>query len=250
MIRYLLILAVIILAFVGLRRFALRLSLSQKQFNMLLVIVSVLVVVLVLIILGRVPVQLILAPIMLLLTFMLRNLPLLIHLFPLLQKFRTRTARGAYGSAGSQQDASSIRTRFLLMSLQHESGEMDGEVLEGRFKGARLSNLTVEQLLVLAQECRVDNDSLQILEAYLDRNHETWRQQGGSDSRGASAASAAETVMTETMALDILGLSAGASHDEVVQAHRRLMQKMHPDRGGSDYLAQKINAARDFLLGD
>lgn len=247
MIRYLLILTLVVLAFVGLRRFALRLSLSQKQFNMLLVVVSILLVVIILIILGRIPVQFILAPIMLLLTLMLRNLPLLIHLFPLFQKFRTRTARGAYGSAGSQQNASSIRTRFLMMNLQHESGEMDGEVLEGSLKGARLSTLTMEQLLALAQECRVDNDSLQILEAYLDRHHGEWRQQANSN--GSTGGAASETTMTEGMALDILGLSAGASHDEVVQAHRRLMQKMHPDRGGSDYLAQKINAARDFLLG-
>src|SRR5690606_15718976 len=165
----------------GLRRFALRLSLTQKQFNLLLVLVSVLMVVVVLIILGRIPVQFILAPIMLLLTFMLRNLPLLIQLFPLFQKFRTRTARGAYGSAGAEQDASSIRTRCLLMRLQHDSGEMDGEVLEGSLQGARLSNLALEQLLTLGSGCRVDNDSLQILEAYLDRSREGWRQQGGGE---------------------------------------------------------------------
>ena len=250
MIRYLLILALLLLVFMGLRRFSLRLSLTQKQFNLLLVLVSVLMVVVVLIILGRVPVQFILAPIMLLLTFMLRNLPLLIQLFPLFQKFRTRTARGAYGSAGAQQDASSIRTRFLLMRLQHESGEMDGEVLEGSLKGARLSNLALEQLLTLAGECRVDNDSLQILEAYLDRSHEGWRQQSGQEDAGAGGqVASSDPVMNEATALDILGLPAGASRDEVVQAHRRLMQKLHPDRGGSDYLAQKLNAARDFLLG-
>ena len=54
--------------------------------------------------------------------------------------------------------------------------------------------------------------------------------------------------MDRHTALEILGLEEGASKDEIVQAHRRLMQKMHPDRGGSDFLAKKINAARDFLL--
>ena len=245
MIRYLLVVALVVAAFMGLRRAALRLSLSQKQFNLLLVLVTALVVVVVLIMLGRVPAQFILAPITLLLTFMLRNLPLMIQLFPLFQKMRTRSA---YGSAGPQQDTSSIRTRFLAMQLQHDSGQMDGEVLEGRLKGARLSNLSVEQLLELAQECRVDNDSLQILEAYLDRHHADWRQR--ENSAGGSATGTGEAMMTREMALDILGLPADASRDQVVQAHRRLMQKMHPDRGGSDYLAQKINAARDFLLGE
>jgi len=115
-----------------------------------------------------------------------------------------------------------------------------------------LSNLALAQLLTLAGECRVDNDSLQVLEAYLDRMHEGWRQQAGQEETGSGAGgqvAGSDSVMNEAMALDILGLPAGASRDEVVQAHRRLMQKLHPDRGGSDYLAQKLNAARDFLLG-
>jgi curved DNA-binding protein CbpA len=54
--------------------------------------------------------------------------------------------------------------------------------------------------------------------------------------------------MTDTDAYDILGLKPGADRDAIIQAHRRLMQKAHPDRGGSDWLAAKINAARSHLL--
>ena len=54
--------------------------------------------------------------------------------------------------------------------------------------------------------------------------------------------------MTEALALDILGLQPGATESEISAAHRKMMQKMHPDRGGSEYLARRINAARDFLL--
>lgn len=251
LLRYILILLLPVLAYIGLRKLAIRYSLNQRQFNMLLLLAAILVTVVILILLGRLPVHFIVAPIMVALTFLLRNLPLLIRLLPVVQMFRNRTAKSAYGAAGAA-DTSSIRTRFLLMQLQLSSGDMDGGVLEGRFKGARLSTMTVEDLLVLAEECSRDADSLQILEAYLDRIHPQWR--AGVDDSASQASSTqgslgpSETVMTEAMALEILGLQPGASREEVVQAHRRLMQKMHPDRGGSDYLAKKINAARDFLL--
>ena len=55
--------------------------------------------------------------------------------------------------------------------------------------------------------------------------------------------------MTREEAMEILGLKEGATREDVVKAHRRMMQKVHPDRGGSDYLASQINKAKDTLLG-
>lgn len=248
LLRYILILLIPILVYVGLRKLATKYSLNQKQFNLLLVLATILVVIVVLILLGRISPTFIIAPIMVAATFLLRNLHLVIRLLPLVQMFRTRTAKSAYGNAGGN-DASSIRTRFLLMQLQHTTGDMDGEVLEGDFKGARLSTLSVEQLLKLARECLQDADSLQILEAYMDRAHPQWRSgEEAASAQTASGSAASEPGMSEEVALEILGLQKGAAREDVVLAHRRLMQKMHPDRGGSDYLAKKINAARDFLL--
>jgi hypothetical protein len=248
LLRYLLILLIPVLGYIGLRKLAIKYSLNQRQFNLLLVLASMLTVIVVLILLGRLSPTFIIAPVMVAATFLLRNLHLLIRLLPLWQMLRSRTAKSAYGSAGAS-DSSSIRTRFLLMQLQHATGDMDGEVLEGSFSGRRLSALNMEQLLALAQECLQDADSLQILEAYMDRVYPDWRSgQAFSSQQAHAAPPATESAMSETEALEILGLHKGATRDEVVQAHRRLMQKMHPDRGGSDYLARKINLARDYLL--
>lgn len=70
-------------------------------------------------------------------------------------------------------------------------------------------------------------------------NHE--RQQNGKRS---------SSTMSKDEALDILGLKAGASHEEIIRAHRHLIQKLHPDRQGSAYLAARVNEARDRLLNN
>jgi DnaJ domain len=100
----------------------------------------------------------------------------------------------------------------------------------------------------LWQDCRfADPQSAQILEAYLDRAHPSWRDDlGRADGEHGSAAGGG---MTREQALEVLGLEAGASEDDIRRAHRELMMKMHPDRGGSTYIAAKINEAKDVLLG-
>lgn len=154
------------------------------------------------------------------------------------------------GNPGSPGRTSSIRTRFLEMSLDHESGGMDGLVLEGDYRGRQLTELGLDQLLDLLAACRADDPrSAALLEAYLDRAHgEDWRDQAGGE--GASGVHPGEGRMTREEAHAILGLKAGAGPDEIRDAHRRLMQKFHPDRGGSDYLAAKINEAKSLLLDD
>jgi DnaJ homolog subfamily C member 19 len=56
--------------------------------------------------------------------------------------------------------------------------------------------------------------------------------------------------MSRADALDILGLDPQPSRDEILAAHRRLIQKLHPDRGGTTYLAAQLNAAKERLLAD
>lgn len=153
------------------------------------------------------------------------------------------------GAAGpSAGGASDVETRFLRMTLNHETGEMDGVVLEGAYQGRRLAELALDDLLELLSVCRAgDAQSASVLEAYLDRVHgDGWR---GARHGRQSGAEGEATAMTATEAREILGIDKGASREDIIEAHRRLMQKNHPDRGGSTYLAAKINQAKEVLLG-
>lgn len=139
--------------------------------------------------------------------------------------------------------ASAVTTDLLEMRLDHASGELDGIVRRGPLAGSRLSGLDLGGLrALLAEAAAEDPPSLPLLEAYLDRRFPDWR------SRADGSARAASTPMDEATALGILGLEPGADEAAIRAAHRRLMSRLHPDHGGSDWLAARINEARDFLL--
>ena len=179
-----------------------------------------------------------------------RSLPHLLRFAPLLQRlwvqYRPR------GGTGGPDDASTVETEFVRMTLDHERGEIIGEVLKGSFSGRTFSELDLRSLLQLRQEVQgIDDDAVALIESYLERIYpDEWRtgdphgrerKQTGFETDGQR--------MSREEAFEVLGLAEGVSSEEVVQAHRRLMQKIHPDRGGSGYLASKINRARDVLLG-
>lgn len=169
-------------------------------------------------------------------------------LIPLLQRLlaASRIYKAARGPTPGQN--SDVETRFIRMSLNHDSGEMNGEVLHGRFRGRTLDGLSIEELLELLRECRAEDDqSASVLEAYLDRMRgDDWRDQGEKPGNRTTTAA----TVTREEAYEVLGLKPGASKEEIIEAHRHLMQKLHPDRGGTTYLAAKINQAKDLLLGD
>lgn len=158
-------------------------------------------------------------------------------------------AGGGFRRAGgaSAGQSSRIVTDHLEMRLDHETGQISGRVLKGLFAGRGIESLEPEELALLWQDCRIaDPQSAQILETYLDQMHPTWREDvrrgeekfsNGPDGR-----------MSIEEAYKILGLTAPATREDVRRAHRELMLKLHPDRGGSTYLAAKINEAKDVLL--
>jgi hypothetical protein len=154
---------------------------------------------------------------------------------------------GVGGARKSPGQTSSVTTDHLEMELDHDTGEMRGRVLKGIFKDRDIESLSPADMALLWQDCRhTDPPSAQIIEAYLDRTYPSWREdmaRGESDmSRGPDGR------MTEDEALEILGLEPGADEDAIRRAHRELMLRLHPDRGGSTYLAAKINEAKDVAL--
>lgn len=157
--------------------------------------------------------------------------------------FRRQTG---VSTAAPQGQTSQIRTAHLEMELDIDSGAMRGTVLKGVFAGRDIESMAPAELALLWQDCRFeDPQSAQLLEAYLDRIHPSWHE----DMSRAEREDGAGGHMTADEARDILGVGPNASHDDIRRAHRELMKKLHPDRGGSSYLATKINEAKDFLLG-
>lgn len=138
---------------------------------------------------------------------------------------------------------SKFRTNALLMEINFASRQVDGEILQGEFAGRRLSQLNSEEMQTLADWLKqTDRESYVLLQAFLMRS-------GGQGGAGSDQQQTTDFVdFSEAEAYNILGLEPDASKEDVIKAHRRLMQRLHPDRGGSDYLAAKINAAKDKLV--
>jgi hypothetical protein len=142
---------------------------------------------------------------------------------------------------------SRVRSAFLEMELDHDTGAMRGFVLAGRFEGKSLDTIDTPTLIGFLGE--IDGDSRQLLMAYLDRREPRWREHAQQDAgAGRSSDVAPSGKMTEQEAYQVLGLQPGASEEEIGRAHRSLMKKLHPDQGGSTYLAARVNQAKDVLL--
>jgi DnaJ domain len=147
----------------------------------------------------------------------------------------------------SAGQVSRVRSAFVEMELDHDTGAMRGRILAGPHEGTMLDALDIATLTDLLTG--IDEESRALLMAYLDRREPTWRDHvQGDPAAGSGGSSWSSGKMTEEEAYQILGLQPGASADEIGRAHRTLMKKLHPDQGGSTYLAARVNEAKDVLL--
>jgi hypothetical protein len=147
----------------------------------------------------------------------------------------------------SSGKVSQVRTAFLEMELDHDSGAMRGRILAGRYQDTPLDALDPATLIELLGE--IDDDSRDLLATYLDRREPGWREHAQQDAAaGSGPRPAGGGKMTEQEAYQILGVQTGASAQDITRAHHSLMKKLHPDQGGTTYLAARVNEAKDVLL--
>jgi hypothetical protein len=159
----------------------------------------------------------------------------------LMQMYRT------HAPAGRAPNSSSVTTKIIRMDLDHDTGKLSGQVLAGTYKGSALDDLNREQLSELFEYCRRnDLDSARLLEGYLAAR---FGEDSSRDTAGHERATVPTTKMTLEEALQVLGLAGRPTAEEINKAYRRIMQQLHPDRGGSEYFATKANQARDVLMG-
>lgn len=156
--------------------------------------------------------------------------------------------QGVFGQRTNKAagQVSRVRSAFLEMELDHDTGAMNGRLLAGRLAGVSLDALDLPTLVALLGE--IDEESRSLLAAYLDRRSPRWREDAQSGAAAGESGAARSSKMTEEEAYQILGLEPGASAEEIRRTHRVLMKKLHPDQGGSTYLATRVNQAKDVLL--
>lgn len=168
--------------------------------------------------------------------------------------FRQRRASGKLGgdwSSPTGAQSTGVETEWLRMSLDHDSGVMDGVILRGRWIGRTLSALSEAELFELLDACAADPQSVRVLEAYLDRRLDAnWRDRRPTREEAPPHPDRWSDAMSRDEACAVLGVEPDASADEIKAAYRRLMRKVHPDQGGSDELASRVNRARAILLGE
>lgn len=228
--------------------------LYQKYFRALLAqgragrikiaVIALGLVFLVLAVTGRAPA--LFAAIGALMTMLMRFMPLLLRAAPWLAKWGL--GDGFPGTAGQ---VSQVRTPSLLMTIYPQTGAMHGTVLVGAFEGQSLDALSDDELHQLHEYCRrSDVEGLRLLETWLVRERpESWGAKPGSGGTGgAGGAAGGGTGMAVEEACEILGVTSAATREEIVTAHRSLMVRLHPDKGGSHYLSAKVNEAKRVLL--
>lgn len=145
---------------------------------------------------------------------------------------------------------SMVRTAALEMELDHDTGSLEGLVLAGSAEGRMLGSMDLAELTRLYREVAADMESRQLLETYLDCRFPVWRADAEAHGGKRLGIAPGAGAMTKEEAYKVLGLETGAAPADVLKAHRRLMQRLHPDVDRASFLAARIDEAKDVLLSD
>ncbi len=154
---------------------------------------------------------------------------------------RIMTFKGLFNIFGRSIGPTTMTTKWLVVQYNFANKQLDAKVTQGEFAGKQLSQLDDKQLQILIAACKEDLQSRAAIHAFLALQHRASSSNSGGNVEASST-------ITKQQAYEILGLDANATAQDIKKAHKRLMQKLHPDRGGSTYLAAQINAAKDTLL--
>lgn len=174
-------------------------------------------------------------------------LGMMVVLIPVIMRWRALANRFKAAAGPQPGQSSDLSTGWLKVTLDHDTGAMDGTIRRGRFEGRTLGSLSLDEVRALYVECsHQDPESASVVEAYLQRTYgQDWHSSGGDQQQSPPSSGGS---MTREEAYEILGLEPDADETAIREAYHRLMKKVHPDQGGSDYFAAKVNQAKDLLL--
>ncbi len=158
--------------------------------------------------------------------------------------------KNAVAASGPASQTSTVRSTHLEMTLDHDSGKIEGRILAGEREGQLLSKLALHELLKFYVEIKTDDESIKLFQTFLDNAHPDWRDQYDERSAGGEEQSPLSRVLSQDQAYEVLGLEAGCSEDDIRKAYHRLIKRVHPDSGGSAALMAQVTEARDSLLGN
>ena len=174
---------------------------------------------------------------------LIRTASVISNLFGSFTNFRANNLMNdvKFGTQPKPNDTKT-ETKELAMQLDHVSGEISGRIKIEPYMNRSLASLSDTELINFCSIVK-DPESQQLMKAYIERYHPNITV-GQKDSDTEQT----QNDITKSRAFEILGIEPGASRDEIIEAHRRLIQRLHPDRGGSDYIAAEINEAKRILL--
>ena len=180
-----------------------------------------------------------------------RFAPVVLRFYPQIRELLYKFGINAPAGPGSAK----VGTATLKATVDSLSGRIDGEIIAGPYKGRTLSAMSIEEIKAYYTSCaEQDPQALRLIEAFVLRQYPDEIQSGEwNKSRqysGESGSANTDTSMSVTEAREILGVGDSASKQEITYAHRKLMARLHPDKGGSTFLATRVNLAKDTLLSN